>query len=327
MALARVTRQLGDIFDETEWPDLLVGLTLADDAAAWRLDDGRALIATVDFFTPVVDDPYDYGAIAAANALSDIYAMGGQPFLALNLAAMPPELPEEILRGILLGGAEKVREAGAVVAGGHTIDDDEPKFGYAVLGMADPERLGVKSGACAGDQLLLTKPLGVGIITTAFKADQAEPEHLATATEWMKRLNRTAAQALADIERLHAVTDITGFGLLGHAWEVAERSGVRLLLCYGALPFHPGAQRYADELLFPALANSNLADYGDHVRFGPGLEFEQQLLLFTPETSGGLLISLPPDDAERYTRAAAALGQPVWRIGQVLAGVPGIEVV
>lgn len=317
---------MGDIFDEAEWPDLLVGLTLADDAAAWRLDDGRALVVTVDFFTPVVDDPYDYGAIAAANALSDIYAMGGQPFLALNLAAMPPELPEEILRDILRGGAEKVREAGAIVAGGHTIDDEEPKFGYAVLGMADPARLGVKSGAQAGDQLLLTKPLGVGIITTASKADQAEPEHLATATEWMKRLNRAAAQALSDIQRPHAVTDITGFGLLGHAWEVAERSGVCLRFRYDALPFHPGAQRYADELLFPALANSNLADYGDHVSFGPGLEFEQQLLLFTPETSGGLLLSLPPQEARHYIQAAAALGQPVWVVGEVLAGDPAIEV-
>ncbi len=320
-----MTRHLGDIFDEALWPDLLVGLSIADDAAAWRLDDGRALIATVDFFTPVVDDPYDYGAIAAANALSDIYAMGGQPFLALNLAAMPADLPEEMLLAILRGGAEKVREAGAIVAGGHTIDDDEPKFGYAVLGMADPARLGVKAAAQPGDQLLLTKPLGVGIITTAFKADQAEPEHIATATEWMKRLNKAAAEALKGM-RPHAVTDITGFGLLGHAWEVAERSGVRLRLRYDALPFHPGALRYADELLFPALANSNMDDYGAHVVFGPALEYEQQMLLFTPETSGGLLISLPPDDAEQYTRAAAALGQPVWRIGEALAGDPGIEV-
>ncbi len=302
-----------------------MGLAQPDDAAVWRLDAGRALIATVDFFTPVVDDPYDYGAIAAANALSDIYAMGGRPFLALNLAAMPPDLPEEMLRAILWGGAEKVREAGAIVAGGHTIDDDEPKFGYAVLGMADPARLGTKAAAQPGDQLLLTKPLGVGIITTAYKADQAEAAHLATATEWMKRLNKAAAEALQGISP-HAVTDITGFGLLGHAWEVAERSGVRLRLHYEALPFHAGALRYADELLFPALANNNREDYGAHVRFGPGLEYEQQLLLFTPETSGGLLISLPPADVEAYLCAAAALEQPVWRIGEVLAGAPEIIV-
>ncbi len=320
-----MTRHLADIFDEALWPDLLVGLATADDAAVWRLDEGRALIATVDFFTPVVDDPYDYGAIAAANALSDIYAMGGQPFLALNLAAMPAELPAEMLQEIVRGGAEKVREAGAIVAGGHTIDDDEPKFGYAVLGMAAPERLGVKAGARPGDRILLTKPLGVGIITTAFKADQAELEHLAVVTEWMKRLNRVAAEALRSVQP-HAVTDITGFGLLGHAWEVSQRSGVRLRLRYAALPFHPGAQRYADELLFPALANNNMADYGEHVRFGPGLEYEQQMLLFTPETSGGLLISLAPAEAEQYTRAAAELGQSVWQIGEVLAGDPGIEV-
>lgn len=320
-----MTRHLGDIFDEALWPDLMVGLARADDAAVWRLEGDRALIATVDFFTPVVDDPYDYGAIAAANALSDIYAMGGQPFLALNLAAMPAELPEEMLLAILRGGAEKVREAGAIVAGGHTIDDDEPKFGYAVLGMGDPARLGTKAAAQPGDQLLLTKPLGVGIITTALKADQAEPDHVAVAVAWMKRLNKAAAQALEGL-RPHVVTDVTGFGLLGHAWEVAERSGVRLRLQYDALPFHPGALRYADELLFPALANSNMGDYGAHVSFGTGLEYEQQLLLFTPETSGGLLISLPPAEAEQYTRAAARLDQPVWRIGEVLAGDPSIVV-
>lgn len=317
---------MGDIFDEKLWPDLLVGLSVADDAAAWRLDPERVLVATVDFFTPVVDDPYDYGAIAAANALSDIYAMGAQPFLALNLAALPRTLPEELLTGILRGGAEKMREAGAIVAGGHTIDDDEPKFGYAVLGMGEPHRLGVKGGARPGDLLLLTKPLGVGLITTAFKADQADPEHVAAATEWMKRLNKAASEALKAIPRPHAVTDITGFGLLGHAWEVAERSGVRIELRYAALPLCAGAQRYADELLFPALAASNLADYGGHIEFGPGLEYEQQMLLCAPETSGGLLISLPPHEAHEYTRAAAALGQPVWQIGEVLAGDPGIVV-
>lgn len=318
---------MGDIFDERLWPDLLVGLSVADDAAAWRLDQGRVLVATVDFMTPVVDDPYDYGAIAAANALSDIYAMGAQPFLALNLAALPAKLPEELLTCILRGGAEKIREAGAIVAGGHTIDDDELKFGYAVLGMAEPDRMGVKASAVPGDVLLLTKPLGMGVITTAFKADQAEPEHVAAATEWMKRLNRAAAEALRSIPRPHAVTDVTGFGLLGHAWEVAERSRVRLELHYGALPWCAGAQRYADELLFPALAANNQADYGDHVAFGPGLEYEQRMLLFAPETSGGLLVSLPTHEAHQYTRAAAALGQLVWQIGEVLAGDPGIDVV
>lgn len=314
------------MFDESLWPDLLVGLTLADDAAAWRLDDDRALVATVDFFTPVIDDPYDYGAIAAANALSDIYAMGATPFMALNLAAFPPEMPEDILLEILRGGAEKVREAGAVVAGGHTIDDDEPKFGYCVLGMVHPARIGRKSAAVPGDQILLTKPLGVGIITTVFKADLAAPEHVSVAVEWMKRLNRLAGDALDTIARPHAVTDVTGFGLLGHAWEIASQSGVQLEFHYQALPFHPGARQYADDLLFPALANNNMADYGEHVTFCPDLEYEQRLLLFTPETSGGLLLTLPPEDAERYIAAAEALGQPVWTIGEVTAGEPAIAV-
>lgn len=283
-------------------------------------------MATVDFFTPVIDDPYDYGAIAAANALSDIYAMGATPFMALNLAAIPCDLPEEMLAAILRGGAEKVREAGAIVAGGHTIDDDEPKFGYAVLGMVHPDRIGRKSGAAAGDRILLTKPLGVGIITTAFKADLAAPEHVATAVEWMKRLNRQAAQALGAADRPHAVTDITGFGLLGHAWEIASQSGVRLHLRYADLPFHAGALAYADDLLFPALANNNMADYGPNVTIAPGIEYERRLLIYTPETSGGLLVTLPAEDAARFTEAARALGQPVWDIGEVVAGDAAIEV-
>jgi selenide,water dikinase len=301
-------------------------MSIADDAAVWRLDDDRALIFTADFFTPVVDDPYDYGAIAAANALSDIYAMGGEPFLALNLAAFPPELPEEMIAGILRGSAEKVKESGAIIAGGHTIDDDEPKFGLAVVGQVHPQRIGTKAGAMPGDLLILTKPLGTGIITTAYKADEAELEHLAIATEWMKRLNKDAATALKDAA-LHAVTDITGFGLLGHGWEVASKSGVGLRILYDALPFHPGATHYADELLFPAMANNNQADYGEHVRFAPRLEYEQQLLTFCPETSGGLFLSLTPDEAQAFLKRYAAMGGQAWLIGEAIEGVPHIEVV
>jgi selenide, water dikinase len=325
-----VTRHLADVFDESAFPNLLIGLAVADDAAVWRLDAQRALIFTADFFTPVVDDPYDYGAIAAANALSDVYAMGGEPFLALNLAALPANLPEEIIAGILRGGAEKVHEAGAVVAGGHTVDDDEPKFGLAVLGIVHPERIGTKGQARPGDLLLLTKPLGTGIITTAFKADEAAPEHIATAVEWMKRLNKDAALALRGegdlLAPLHAVTDVTGFGLLGHGWEVASKSGVRLRFRYDDLPFHPGAQQYAEDLLFPAMANNNQSDYGQHIAFAPHLEYEQQLLSFCPETSGGLFISLPPDDAEAFLRRYRALGHTAWVVGEVLPGEPGIEV-
>jgi selenide,water dikinase len=304
-----------------------VGLTVADDAAVWKMSDDRAIIFTADFFTPVVDDPYDYGAIAAANAMSDIYAMGGQPFLALNLAAFPADLPEEIIIGILRGSGEKVREAGAIVAGGHTIDDDEPKFGLAVLGSVHPDRMGTKAGARPGDLLVLTKPLGSGIVTTAFKADQAEAEHMAEAVRWMKMLNQAAAAALTDAAPegpLHAVTDITGFGLLGHAWEVALKSGVSLRFRFDDLPFHPGALRYADELLFPGLAGSNMSDYGVHVTFAERLEYEMRLLTFCPETSGGLLVSLSPEQADAYLTHLTRRGQPGWIIGEVLeAGADG----
>jgi len=317
------------MFLAADYPDLLVGLALPDDAAVWKLSDEQAVIFTVDFFTPVVDDPYDYGAIAAANAMSDVYAMGGEPFLALNLAAFPAELPEEMIIAILRGGAGKVREAGAVVAGGHTIDDDEPKFGLAVLGFVRPDQVRTKAGARPGDVLVLTKPLGVGLITTAFKADAADLEHVAIATDWMKRLNRDAARALRQ-RTVHALTDITGFGLFGHAWEVAERSRVRLRIHFDDLPFHPGALRYADELLFPAMAGKNQADYGQQVSFAPRLEYEMQMLTFCPETSGGLLASLPPEEVGPFLAAYGALGHQAWVIGEVLAGArgaPGIEVV
>jgi selenide,water dikinase len=324
--LARVTRHLSDLFIEADYPELLVGLDVADDAAVWQVSADRALVFTTDFFTPVVDDPYDYGAIAAANALSDIYAMGGQPFLALNLAALPAELPEDMIIEILRGSGDKVKEAGAVIAGGHTIDDDEPKFGLSVLGFADPKRLGTKAGAKPGDALILTKPLGVGLITTAFKADVADLEHVASAVDWMKRLNKDAVAALEGIP-LHAVTDITGFALLGHAWEVAEKSRVRLRLRFDNLPFHPGAFQYAEDLLFPASANSNKEAFGAHVTFAERLDYEMQLLTFCPETSGGLFISLPPEDAERFLAQYRAMGHEAWVIGQVMAGPPAIEVV
>lgn len=323
----RVTRQLADIFHEQDYPELLVGLSVADDAAVWQVDDDRALIFTTDFFTPIVDDPYDYGAIAAANALSDIYAMGGEPFLALNLAAFPDDLSQEIIVEIIRGGADKVKEAGAVVAGGHTIDDDEPKFGLAVLGFVHPDRLGTKANAQPGDRLILTKPLGCGVITTAHKRCRAEAEHLASAVRWMARLNRAAGLALNEVAKPHAVTDITGFGLLGHGWEVAERSGVALRVEYAALPFHPGTKQYAQEMLFPGMAGKNLADYAAHVHFAKELPHCEELLLFSPETSGGLFISLPPQEAQRYLVRCEEQGQEAWIIGEVTAGEPHIEVI
>ena len=275
----------------------MVGLASPDDAAVYRINDHQALIFTTDFFTPVVDDPYTYGAIAAANAMSDIYAMGGQVVLALSIAAFPPRLPAAVIGEILRGAAERVAAAGGVIAGGHTIDDDEPKFGLAVMGTVHPSKVGKKGGARPGDWLLLTKPLGVGIITTAAKGDQADPAHLDGAIRSMVQLNRKAAE-LAQQVSFHAMTDITGFALLGHGYEMASQSGVRFRFELGRLPFLEGAEEYADQWLFPAGTCNNERTFEEHVSF-QGIADEIQQLLYTPETSGGLLIALPPDEAGR----------------------------
>jgi selenide,water dikinase len=313
------------LFNPVDYPDLLVGLGEPDDAAVWKLDDERALVATTDFFTPVVDDPYDYGAIAAANALSDIYAMGARPFLALNVAALPPNLPTEISAEILRGGAEKVREAGVVLAGGHTVQDQEPKFGLMVLGFVHPERILSKGGARPGDVLVLSKPLGFGVITTALKREQADPAHLAEAVGWMKRLNKTAA-GLANEFGLRGGTDVTGFSLLGHACEVANASGVRLRFFFDRLPFTTGASDYAQEWVFPGGVFDNRLFYGSQVHFAPQIDEVLQLLLFDPQTSGGLLLCVPANQLEAMLQRAEIAGQPLWVVGEVTEG-QGIEVV
>jgi selenide,water dikinase len=318
-----VLRPLLDTFPAGNYPSLLVGLTSPDDAAVYQISDELALILTVDFFTPVVDDPYTYGAVAAANAMSDVYAMGGQVVLALGIAAFPPKLPAAVTREILRGAAEKVAEAGGVIAGGHTIDDDEPKYGLAVLGTVHPSRVGKKGGARPGDQLLLTKPLGVGIITTAGKGDAAEPAHIEAATTSMLQLNRRAAELAQQVD-FHAMTDITGFALLGHGYEMAAPSQVRFRFYFDQLPFLEGAKDYADLNLFPAGACNNQRTYEQHVTFD-GLSEEMQLLLFTPETSGGLLIALPQAEADRLEVLCRETGQDIWRVGEVVEG-EGIEV-
>ena len=317
-------RPLRETFDETAFPNLLIGLGSPDDAAVYRISDEQALIFTTDFFTPVVDDPYTYGAVAAANAMSDVYAMGGQVLLALSIAAFPPKLPASVIGEILRGAAEKVAEAGGVIAGGHTIDDDEPKFGLAVMGTVHPSRVGKKGGARPGDRLLLTKPLGVGIITTAAKGDQADPAHVQAAIDTMLELNRRAAELAQQVE-FHAMTDITGFALLGHGYEMASGSGARLRFYFEQLPFLPGAKDYADQWLFPGGTCNNERTFAAHVTFN-GIAEEMQQLLYTPETSGGLLIALPPAEAERLEALCREAGQPVWRVGDVVAG-EGIEVV
>jgi selenide,water dikinase len=284
----------------------------------------QALIFTTDFFTPVVDDPYTYGAVAAANAMSDVYAMGGQVLLALSIAAFPPKLPGAMLGEILRGAAEKVAEAGGVIAGGHTIDDDEPKFGLAVMGTVHPGRVGRKAGARPGDVLMLTKPLGVGIITTAAKGDAAEPAHLEAATETMLALNRRAAGLIQQVD-FHALTDVTGFGLLGHACEMAAPGGGRFRFQWKQLPFLPGAKDYAEQWLFPGGSCNNQRSYQEKVTFH-GLEEEMEMLLWTPETSGGLLVALPPAEARRLEALCRDAGQALWRVGEVVEG-QGVEVV
>jgi selenide,water dikinase len=319
-----VLRPLEDLIRAQERPELLVGLAVSDDAAVYKIDEEVAVIQTLDFFPPVVDDPYDYGAIAAANAMSDVYAMGGEVVLALNIAAFPADLPPEVIIEILRGGAEKVAEAGGVLAGGHTLDDKEPKYGLAVMGLVHPDHVLTKGGAQPGDVLVLTKPLGVGIITTALKGEVAAQQHVEAAVESMGRLNRTAAR-LARKVGVHACTDVTGFALLGHAQEMAERSGARLRFCVEDLPFLAGAQRYAEESLFPAGTYHNRDAYSPSTTFSSRISEETQMLLFTPETSGGLLVALEPAKADQLAQMCAAEEQPCWIVGRVVEGA-GVEV-
>ena len=283
------------------------------------------MIVTTDFFTPVVDDAYDYGAIAAANALSDVYAMGGQPFLALNMAALPPDLPAEITQAILMGGAEKVREAGAVLAGGHSIQDQEPKFGLVVLGFVDPRHMLTKGGARPGDSLVLTKPLGFGTLTTALKRGLAAADDVAEAVSWMKRLNREAA-LLAGEFNLHGGTDVTGFSLLGHASEMAEASNAGLRFRLSAIPFLSCARKYGEEWIFPGGTSDNRLHFSQYVHFESGIDEVDQMLLFDAQTSGGLLLAVPGEQLPAFLERARVLKQPVWVVGEVVDG-QGIEVV
>jgi selenide,water dikinase len=321
-ALAQVLRSLTIQPD----PNVLIGLGAPDDAAVYRVSGDLALIQTVDFFPPIVDDPYTFGAIAAANALSDIYAMGGRPILALAIAGFPEDLPLAAIAAILQGGADKVAEAGAVVAGGHTVVDTEPKYGLCVTGLAHPERVTAKGGARAGDALLLTKPLGTGVITTAHKRGVVAAEHLEAAVASMVRLNKRAAE-LAAAAGPRAATDITGYGLLGHADEIARASGAGLKIDLSALPLLPGALDYARQGIFPGGLGRN-RDFlvaGGRVRLAEGLDVARAALLFDPQTSGGLLIALPPDGAEALAARFAAEGEPIWRVGEVVEG-EGIDI-
>jgi selenide, water dikinase len=281
-------------------------------------------VVTTDFFTPVVDNAYDYGAIAAANSLSDIYAMGGQPFLALNVAALPGNLPIEIAREIIRGGAEKAREAGVVIAGGHTVKDDEPKYGLVAIGFVDPRRMLSKSGLKPGDALVLTKPLGFGVTTTALKQEKAEEQDVAEVVDWMTRLNRPASQLALEFE-LHGGTDITGYSLLGHGMEMANASGVSLIIDLAKVPFVRGARKYAGKGIFPGGAFDNQGHFGPQVEFADSISEPDQMLLFDPQTSGGLLLGVPPEKLERFLERAKEIDQAAWVVGSVEAGT-GIRI-
>jgi len=321
-ALAQVLRSL----TLPASPELLVGLGVPDDAAVYRIADDLALVQTVDFFPPIVDDPYTFGAIAAANALSDIYAMGGRPILALAIAGFPEDLPPAAISAILQGGADKVAEAGAVVAGGHTVVDKEPKYGLCVTGLIHPDRVTAKAGAQPGDVLLLTKPIGTGVITTAHKRGVVAEEHLQAAVASMLRLNRRAAEIAADAG-LHGATDITGYGLLGHAGELARNSGAGLEIDLEGVPLLPGALDYARRQIFPGGLGRN-RDYllGDgFVRLAKDLDAARAQLLFDPQTSGGLLFALPAAAGTTLQTRLAAMGEPCWEIGRVVEGA-GIDV-
>ncbi len=313
-----------DIFDNASFPDLLVGLREPDDAAVWRLDEDRAIVVTTDFFTPVVDDPFDYGSIAAANSLSDVYAMGGQPFLALNIAALPEDLPSEISSEIIRGGAEKAREAGVVIAGGHTVKDKEPKYGLVVIGFVDPRKMLSKSGLRVGDALVLTKPLGFGVTTTALKQENADAADVIEVVDWMKRLNKSASQLAVEFG-LSGGTDITGYSLLGHGTEMANASRVSLRFDFAKIPFVSGARKYAVKGIFPGGAFDNKKHFEPQIKFADSIQEADQMLLFDPQTSGGLLLGMPQGQLESFLARAAEMGQAAWPIGAVETGT-GIRV-
>jgi selenide,water dikinase len=313
-----------------EHADLLVGLGRSDDAAVYRITGEIAIVSTVDFFPPIVDDPYLFGAIAAANAMSDVYAMGGQVLFALNVAGFPREMSKDIIAAVFKGGADKVLEAGGVIAGGHTVVDAEPKYGLAVTGKVHPQRIFIKGGLRPGHRLFLSKPLGTGVIATAAKNDACEPAVLEGAVRSMLRLNRAAAEAAREAGVLGA-TDITGFGLLGHAAEMIEASGAGIALRLEDLPLLPGALALAEKGTFSGGMTRNrryleetLGARG-RLSLGASVGTAQAGLLFESETSGGLLFSAAPEDARLVHDGFERRGEPCWQIGEVTTEV-GISV-
>lgn len=320
---ADLSQVLRSLPPATPDPNLLVGLDTSDDAGVYRLSDELALVQTVDFFTPIVDDPYSFGQIAAANALSDIYAMGGKPLTVLNIVAFPISvLDKSILADILRGAADKVQEAGATLVGGHSIDDKEPKFGLAVTGLVHPEKVRANASARPGDKLILTKPIGVGVLTTSIKKDQLSKEETERLTSVMSTLNKTAAEVMADYD-VHACTDVTGFGLLGHASEMAKGSGAGLIIKYDDVPVLPRVRELAETGFVPGGTKNNYAHLEGTVLYPDDLDQIGRYILCDAVTSGGLLISIAPEQSGQLLTALKEAGVEAALIGEVTDAHPG----
>jgi selenide, water dikinase len=305
-------------------PNVLIGSATADDAAVYRLNDDLALVLTTDFFTPIVDAPYDFGRIAAANALSDVYAMGGRPVAALNLVGFPDAaLEASVLGDILRGGADKAREAGIDIVGGHTIKTDEPIYGLAVTGLVNPKRMVTNAGARPGDALVLTKPLGLGIVTTAAKQDADPRGAIVRAIELMATLNRAACEAMLNVG-VHAATDVTGFGLLGHLRNVTKASGCSATVWVARVPVLEAAWTYVRQGIAPGGAQANRGFLAGSVEYAVGVDEAAQLVLCDPQTSGGLLIAVAPERADRLVDVLDRAGAPCAAvIGHLGPGAPG----
>jgi selenide,water dikinase len=303
-------------------PNLLVGTETGDDAAVYRLNDETALILTVDFFPPITDDPFEFGAIAAANSLSDVYAMGGRPLLALNIVGFPTSLDKAILGEMLRGGYAKANEAGCLIVGGHTVDDPEPKYGLSVVGIVEPGKQVTNAGAKPGDALVLTKPLGTGIITTAGKQGRVSPEVLQGAVAAMSTLNRAAAEAMVKVGA-HAATDITGFGLMGHLKSMVKGSRVGAQVQLGRVPVLPGAWELLDQGVAPGGTHRNRQSVADAVSWHPDLTEREQLLLCDAQTSGGLMISVASDQTEALLSELQASGVSGAVLGEITEGPEG----
>lgn len=307
------------LLPKSQHPQVIVGLENPDDAGAYQINNEVALIQTVDFFTPVVDNPYDFGQIAAVNSLNDVYAMGGKPITAMNIVAFPScTLPMEVLAEILAGGAAKIAEAGAVLLGGHTIDDKEPKYGLSVTGVVHPNKIIRNFTSKPGDILILTKPIGLGVMTTAIKAEIADEKDIKTATQLMTTLNKVSAEGMQLIGAVNACTDITGFGLVGHGYEMAQGSDVTISFDLAAIPFIEKVKEYGSMGLIPAGTYNNKKYLQDKVSIVGNITEVEEDLLYDPQTAGGLLISLPEKAANKLLQYYNQVGVTAWYVGEVL---------